>query len=194
MMRSFHLPAKLIEKPVAMPFDISEGPVDLEIGCGVGLHAIQRAQRFPERKLIAIEHTQEKFEKFARRLEHHEGLGNLWAVHDNAISWVTSHVPEETLDEIFLLYPNPNPKRKNQRWFNMPFMARLLLSLKPEGLFHLATNEKFYFDEAVEMATSLWSLKLVDRREIRPGESGRTHFERKYLLQGQTCFDVTFQK
>ncbi len=193
MIREFHMPAHMIEQPLRSPF-FEGGPIDLEIGCGVGMHAIQRALKFPERKLIAIEHTRVKFEKFQRRIENHAKLENLWAVHDNAISWVASHLSPESLSEIFLLYPNPNPKRKNQRWFNMPFMGKLLGCLKPGGLLHLATNETFYFAEAIEAAERLWDLKLVHRREINSQENARTHFERKYLLQGQTCFDGVFQK
>ena len=115
------------------------GPVDLEIGCGVGFHPIRYALAHPERRLVAIEHTHEKFMKFARRVENHraggESLTNLFPLHANAIGWVSRLEDRECFERIFLLYPNPHPKAKqaNRRWFRMPFMARLLETLKREA-------------------------------------------------------------
>lgn len=199
MIRQFHLPDHLRAPILNDPFMLAPR-LDLEIGCGVGMHSIQRALEYPERNLIAIEHTRVKFEKFERRLQNHEAIPNLRAIHDNAISWVANHLPDNVLEEIFILYPNPNPKRRNQRWFCMPFMGNLLSKLKSGGVIHLATNEKFYFDEAKEVAQQDWQLQIIEERLLQatPGREqanfGRTHFERKYLQQGQTCFDVTFQK
>ena len=142
---------------------------------------------------IAIEHTQERFGKFARRLANHEPMVNLHAVHANAISWIVHCVPAASLDRIWLLYPNPYPKtrHRNQRWHAMPFAAKLVETLKPGGELRLATNEQFYANEA-ERDWQLQGLVLDSRKEIGSDEAPRTHFERKYIERGETCFDLTF--
>jgi tRNA G46 methylase TrmB len=111
-------------------------PLDLEIGCGVGWHPIQYVQKNPARHLIAIEHTRNRFASFERRARSHAEIKNLTPVHADAIEWVTHALAPESVDRIFLLYPNPYPKRSdlNKRWHAMPFMGRLLGVLKMGGL------------------------------------------------------------
>ena len=83
--------------------------VDLEIGCGVGFHPIQRALNEPARQLIAIEHTKTRFSKLQGRLEGHPHIQNVIPVFDDAVSWVTHRVPAQSIGNVFLLYPNPYP-------------------------------------------------------------------------------------
>ncbi len=56
-----------IPKPKSETFSYPEMPLDIEVGCGVGLHPIQYSLANPDRFLVALEHTREKFEKFHRR-------------------------------------------------------------------------------------------------------------------------------
>ncbi len=167
----------------------SVSPLDLEIGCGVGWHPIAYAGAHPERALIAIEHTREKFEKFRHRAEQH-ALANLFPVHADAVRYVTHAIEPATLDRVFLLYPNPEPRAENKRWFRMPFFGELLTKLKSGGTIELATNIESYAEEA-KVYGNYWNLNL--RSESHP-QHARTHFEKKYLERGETCFDLIFQK
>lgn len=167
-------------------------PLDLEIGCGVGLHPIQRSQLYPERGLVAIEHTRDKFERFWGRYVNHNKPPNLLPLHRNAIGWLSEIEPSEIFENIFLFYPNPNPKRKNQRWFCMPFFQVIRNSLLPGGRVHLATNIQAYALEAKEMGQHVWQLNIQEFSSYTG--SARTHFEKKYLERGETCFQVVFQK
>ncbi|PWU22052.1 MAG: SAM-dependent methyltransferase [Bdellovibrio sp.] len=197
-MRPFHLPEHLlIKESLASPAIFSQNrPVDLEIGCGVGFHSIQRAKKYPGRNLIAIEHTRIRFQRFAHRVSRHPPMPNLFPVHAHAVSWITKNVPRRSLSEVFLLYPNPNPQNRSQRWFLMPFWQRLIECLKPGGLVHLATNSPDYAREAEKAARELWSLECVFFRTLPSAWNTdfepRTHFEKKYLRRGETCFDLQF--
>ena len=177
-------------------FRYPEQPLDIEIGCGVGLHPIQYAQAHPERCLVAIEQTREKFAKFQRRFVHHD-LANLLPVHANAISWVTHALRDQSIERFFFLYPNPNPKPKdlNKRWHAMPFMSKVIACLKPNGQIYMATNIEVYALEARAYFEQIWKLETARFERIQAGEMApRTHFERKYLAGGQTCFDMVFRK
>ncbi len=181
------------------PAALKDGfPIDLEIGCGVGLHSIRYALANPDRRLIAIEHTKEKFESFERRWVAHSSPSNLLPVHADAVHWITHALAAETIDRVFILYPNPEPKAPNQRWLRRPFFERLLTVIRPGGQITLATNIESYLDEAVLYATRFWNLSGSGGRQLRvtdhPSPSPRTHFEKKYLERGETCFDVTFLK
>lgn len=193
-MRAFH-PEKVPLPPDFRSLTLDpEMPLDIEIGCGVGFHPLHYARANPRRQIIAFERTSEKFEKFLGRLKNHPALPNLHPIHGDAIPWIVHGVSPESVDQYFILYPNPYPKesQRNLRFYAMPAFVALLKTLKPEGILILATNEKFYADEAEESFVSDWGMKL----EIREKYSGtpRTHFEKKYLVRGEVCWNLIFQK
>jgi len=196
MIRSF----SRLQVPVPKDFlkleAFRHSPLDIEIGCGVGYHPLQYAQENPERTLIAIEQTKEKFEKFAGRISHHKKISNLVPIHGNAVAWITHGIEIDSVNRYFLLYPNPNPKEKlrNKRWFAMPFMKHLIETLKDKGTITLATNEQFYYEEAKELGIKYWGLKIIEDRLVKKEEKPRTHFEKKYLMRGDACFNLVFQK
>ena len=171
------------------------GPLDIEIGCGVGWHALTYAGDHPERTLVAIEKTWAKFDKFRRRVERHGHPANLVPVHAHAVSWIAQNIEKETVDRCFILYPNPAPGRRrlNQRWYAMAFTPALIQILKPGGTLHLATNLPDYAGGARHHLSSGRGLRLLHDRQLR-GDTDvpRTHFEKKYLDRGETCFDLVF--
>lgn len=172
--------------------------VMVEIGCGVGWHAIQYAKRHPARGVVAIERTHEKFAAFASRLSRHDltELAPLCAVHADAVHFLDRSLAPQSVDEVFVLYPNPEPKRPSQRWFRSPFMPRLTELLKIGGRIHLATNIQSYADEAEQNARPLLnvSAKAVVTRLTHAEFAPRTHFEKKYFQRGERLHLLDFVK
>lgn len=165
--------------------------IELEIGCGVGWHPIEYARKNPDRLVIAIERTTEKFNKFSMRLSRHAKIPNLVAVHADAVAWVTHFVPAKSLKRIFILYPNPNFKNAQARWIRMPFFRALLEKLEAKGVIEFRTNEAAYAEE-VRRVSREWGTSLVEdssyeKISVSP-EIATTHFERKYLERGETCY------
>jgi tRNA G46 methylase TrmB len=170
--------------------------IDLEIGAGVGRFAIQRAHVEPSRAIIAIEKTVERYTKFATRVNNHRQLPNLFPIHGEAASVITHFIPEQTVDSIFILYPNPYPKLKhrNLRWHNRAFMGFLLQRLKAGGTITLATNIEDYYLEALQMMENIWHLDVIESQKISSSEPPRTHFEKKYLERDEDCWNLVFRK
>jgi tRNA (guanine-N7-)-methyltransferase len=170
--------------------------IDLEIGSGVGRFAIQRAMKHPMRAMIAIEKTNERYTKFATRVKNHPPMPNLFPLHGEAASVITHFIPEQSLDSIFILYPNPYPKLKqrNLRWHNRAFMGYLLQRLRPEGQITIATNIEDYYLEALQMMEHTWHLNVIENRKVRENELPRTHFEKKYLDRDENCWNLVFKK
>lgn len=165
--------------------------VCLEIGAGKGKHAVQFAHQYPEKYLLAIERTQEKFLAMKKRANQVH-LPNLKVIHADAIAWITHAVPVASIQKIFILYPNPEPNNPNQRWLNMPFFEFLLSRLQPNGQIILATNIKNYADETEEKAITIWQLPTT-RQQVAM-RSQRTHFEIKYLARGEICWQLEMIK
>lgn len=186
--RKNKIPPALTFKPEAFP-----STLDIEIGCGVGWHAIEYSRLNPDRYLIAIERTSNKFEKFARRKGNHK-IENLDAIHANAINWVSTNLKAQQVDRYFILYPNPCPKDPQKRWFRMPFMKFLIETLKPGGTVTLATNIDAYYEEAKTYGAEVWGLKVIEDRIISKNEKPRTHFEKKYLAADHICHNLILQR
>lgn len=174
--------------------------LDLEIGCGAGLHPILYGKKFPSRHLVACERTLEKFQLFEGRLKRHE-LKNITPLHTDALTWLNSYLPKNELEKdllfnkIFILYPNPYPKQtqRNKRLFAMPAFSLVLKALQSKGKIILRTNEESYLQEAIFLAKKVWDLR-PSKASLIEEENGVTHFERKYLSRGEKCWEVTFKK
>ncbi|MBP6115530.1 MAG: DUF938 domain-containing protein [Neisseriaceae bacterium] len=173
------------------PVALADGPVCLEIGAGMGKHALWFASEQPHQRLFAVERTAAKFKAFSERAQA-ANLSNLYPVHADALPWVVHALAPACLDEAFILYPNPEPKNPAQRWFNMPFFAFLLSRLRPGGTLTMASNIMAYVDEAEAQLQQQWRLPYV--RSQVAASSERTHFEVKYLARGARCEQLVLTK
>jgi tRNA (guanine-N7-)-methyltransferase len=206
-MRAFH--GEHLPKPPLQDNQVAKlrgwlGAVDLEIGAGAGLHAIRYCQLNPRRMLIAIEKTHTRFAKLARRLQNHRKIKcndvpNLFAVHADAVNFVCHYLPNEALERVFILYPNPYPKAKqsNLRWHNRPFFGHLLGKMRTGATVTLATNSYPYILEAKTALIERWQLKLTQFTQIHISNIAtqpRTHFEKKYLQRGEKCWNLVCRK
>lgn len=170
---------------------ISPEPVCVEVGAGKGRHALLFSKNHPDRQLIAIERTREKF--LAMQKQHAiEGQTNLQTVHADALPWVVHALYPEQVEQFFILYPNPEPHNPAQRWVNMPFFEFLLSRLKTGGTITLASNIPAYIEEAEQQLQQLWKLPFV--KEVIAQDSARTHFEIKYLERGELCQQLIISK
>lgn len=169
--------------------------LDLEIGAGQGLHSIQYCRTHPIRHLLAIERTHQRFAKLQQRKDHHPEIDNLSVFHADAVAFVTHYLPVKSLDKVFLLYPNPYPKNSqaNLRWHKSPFIHQLKLKMKPGAVLELATNIESYAREARTDFVEIWGMPLIEEREVQVSAPPRTHFEKKYLLRGERCWNLIFQ-
>lgn len=166
----------------------------VEIGCGVGLHPIRWALENPHDKILAIERTHEKFGKFSRRLNNHSTLQNVWPAHADAAHLLPHLLKPQSVDLIFILYPNPYPKTKHQnlRLAYSPFTMYLQQLLKSDGILQVATNSHDYATELESVLPNHSHFRLHSKSEIDNTVPSRTHFEKKYLARGDRCIDLIF--
>ena len=170
---------------------LPQQPVCVEIGAGKGKHALLFSGQNPARKLYAIERTREKFQAM-QKLHQLEGQDNLTPVHADALPWVVHALYPAQVEQLFILYPNPEPHNPAQRWLNMPFFEFLLSRLQPNGSITLASNIPEYIAEAEQQLQQLWQLPYV--KEVIAADSARTHFEVKYLQRGELCQQLMITK
>ncbi len=193
-MRLFRPDALSVPRDFVRPELPSDRAFWLEIGAGVGLHALTCARQRADINLIAIERTAEKFQKFQQSYLL-DPIANLMPVHADALPWVVHALPPASIAKLFILYPNPEPKNPAQRWLNMPFFAFLLSRLQANAEIVLVSNIPSYVDEAEQQARTVWQLP-VTRHVVTTEQvdAGRTHFEIKYLARGEPCSELRMTK
>jgi len=171
------------------------GPIVIEIGCGVGFHPILWAKENPTGLMLAIERTRDKFIKFETRLNHHPEIKNVIAAHAEASVLLPQIIKPLSVDQIYILYPNPEPKQKNKRWSHSIFSQFIFEILKPGGEIVFATNVKSYATEMAHVWPQRFKTDLIQHTPIDSyGTKPRSHFEKKYLARGEVCWNLIFRK
>ncbi|MCB0416533.1 MAG: hypothetical protein H6617_11560 [Bdellovibrionaceae bacterium] len=175
----------------------------LEIGAGTGSFFRQLAVEISDTTFLAIERDRHRGKTLETRAQK-AGLENFIGLRANAVPWVMHHVPDHTLDRIYILYPCPWPKtseRKN-RWYLHPFMDVLLRKLRPGGHIVWSSDQQFYIEEAAYTCDKKHALKEIKKGPLSPHPmnylekfpSGRTKFEGDFLAQSLPCFELIVEK
>lgn len=175
-------------------------PLYVEVGCGAGYHPLAFVRENSSARILAFERTTVKFEKAKHRLETHLAKSTEYEqchiIHGDAAHLWSALFERKSLDGIFFLYPNPYPKKQhaNLRLAGMPFFSTTLESLKAGGRMVFATNDQNYFEELLAHMKTLQQLKIEKEGPIAADRKPRSHFEKKYLERGESCFEILAEK
>ncbi len=132
-----------IPDPAAL-FGGRPGPVWLEIGFGGGEHLVAAARRHPEVNLIGCESFLNGIAKALELIEA-DGLGNI-RLHDGDARNVIEALPSGAVGRVYLLYPDPWPKRRQhkRRFVSDETLARLARIMGPGAELRVATDSDDY--------------------------------------------------
>jgi tRNA (guanine-N7-)-methyltransferase len=176
-------------------FVVTERPLVLEIGSGMGEAALAMAAADPGRDYLAVEiHTPGVANLLAAVEE--RGLTNVRVVVGDALELLRDRIPPARLDAIHVYFPDPWPKaRHHKRRLVQPAHVALLASrLAPGGRLHCATDDAGY---AAAMLATLTASSLVNCFEsYAPRDERRplTKFEQRAREAGRDVFDLVFRR
>jgi tRNA (guanine-N7-)-methyltransferase len=181
----------------AVLFPRSTGLV-LEVGFGGGEHLVHQAKLHPDWGFIGCEPFVNGMAQALARIEA-EGLTNIRLHHGDARD-VLERMPDGALDTVYLLYPDPWPKRRHwkRRFIGPETVPALARVLKEGGLLRLASDIPDYISWMLIHLTREprleWSAETpADWREPPPDWPG-TRYEKKALRQGRTPIYLNFQR
>lgn len=157
----------------------------LEIGFGGGEHVAAQAKAHPEVGYFASEVFVEGLAKCLTAIEE-EGLTNvrLW---DEDARDLMALLPDGCLDRVFILFPDPWPKKKHhkRRLIQPDFLDELARLMKSGALLRFATDVRSYADEALEKILRHdafdWLAEKADDWRLPPADHVRTRYEAKNL-------------
>lgn len=177
-------------------FDGRDAPVTFEIGFGNGETLVALAAMHPERNYLGLEvHRPGVGHLMLRCAE--QSLANVRAICADAVEVLRQRVPDESLDEVLLYFPDPWPKKRHhkRRIVQPAFVERVARKLRPGGVFRLATDWQPYAEHMLVtagacdlLANASTEAGYVARPESRP----LTRFERRGQRLGHGTWDLAF--
>ena len=121
--------------------------VIMEIGSGMGEATAQIAKANPEVGYVAVEMHSPGLAALLILINQLE-LENIKLIREDATYLLANHIPDNSLDGIHLLFPDPWPKNRQhkRRMVQSEFIEMVGRKLKPGGFIHIATDWQPYAD------------------------------------------------
>jgi tRNA (guanine-N7-)-methyltransferase len=126
----------------------NENPIVLELGCGAGEYTVALAKSYPNKNFIGIDIKGARIWKGAKTAIE-EGLNNVRFLRTK-VDFVTKFFSENEVDEIWLTFSDPQPKKPKKRLSSKLFTDRYQEFLKINGTIHLKTDSELLYDFTLE--------------------------------------------
>jgi len=167
--------------------------VIMEIGSGMGEATAQIAKANPEVGYVAVEMHSPGLAALLILINQME-LENIRLIREDATYILANHIPDNSLDGIHLLFPDPWPKNRQhkRRMVQSEFIEMMGRKLKPGGFIHIATDWQPYADwiKVRFDKSGSFSGGVVDR----PSWRVLSKFEGQGLRKGHQVTDFKYIK
>ena len=167
--------------------------VIMEIGSGMGEATAQIAKANPEVGYVAVEMHSPGLAALLILINQMD-LENIKLIREDATYLLANHIPDNSLDGIHLLFPDPWPKNRQhkRRMVQSEFIEMVGRKLKQGGFIHIATDWQPYAD---------WIKVRFDKSESfsggvvdRPSWRVLSKFEGQGLRKGHQVTDFKYIK
>lgn len=198
------LPAFKLDLSIPAPSDLRQlfpNAVErtrMEIGFGGGEHLIHRAVENPSTGFIGVEPFVNSMAKLVGQIVA-KGADNI-RLYDDDATQVLDWLPDNCLDQIDLLYPDPWPKKKHwkRRFVSEVNLKRFHRVLKPGALFCFASDIDTYVNWTLshcrEHGGFEWTARNAsDWKTPYAGWPG-TRYEAKAKREGRSSAYLTFMR
>jgi tRNA (guanine-N7-)-methyltransferase len=189
----------IVYRPVALDFDAVFGrsaPRILEIGCGMGETTAAIAAAQPQNDYLGIEVHTPGVGSLLKEIATRE-LTNLRVIQHDAVEVVRDMIPSGALSGIHIFFPDPWPKKRQQkrRLIQSGFVKLLAARLAPDGYLHCATDWEEYGVQMLEvLSTEAELANVAGDFAPRPAYRPQTKFETRGLRLGHGVWDVIFRR
>ncbi|HEY0157777.1 MAG TPA: tRNA (guanosine(46)-N7)-methyltransferase TrmB [Thermoanaerobaculia bacterium] len=170
----------------------NRNPVILEIGSGKGRFLISTATERPDLNLIGIEKALH-YHRLIRDRVLKRDLTNIRLINHDAFLVMRDMLPDESIAEVHVYFPDPWPRGKHQkrRIIRPEALREMRRVLVPGGSGIYVTDHQEYFEAA---APSVEAEFRSERRVPGPDDPPRTNYEAKYRKEGRAIYEIRFWK
>ena len=167
--------------------------IELDLGCGKGGFSLEVAKRNPDALVLAADIKASRLSKINNKAAVMK-IDNLETLRTMAWDLVAYLLPDNCLDRVHILCPDPWPKNKHRgnRLVSSEFLGRLQKVMKPGAVLHLKTDDAPYaawMKEAIAPITAYEPFPegIDDVKDIQ------TEFERHYVSVGKPIHQMAFR-
>jgi tRNA (guanine-N7-)-methyltransferase len=173
-------------------------PVTLEIGFGNGESLVALAAAHPERAYLGLEVHPPGVGHLLLRCEA-EHIDNVRVICDDAVEVLRQRVPDATLAEVLLYFPDPWPKKRHhkRRIVQPGFVELVARKLVPGGVLRMATDWQPYAEHMLATAGACAALRNESASNDyveRPASRPCTRFEQRGQRLGHGVWDLAFRR
>ena len=179
----------------------NENPLVLELGCGAGEYTVALAKDYPNKNFIGIDIKGARVWKGAKAALD-EGLNNVRFLRTK-VDFVTKFFAENEVNEIWLTFSDPQPKKPKKRLSSKFFTDRYLEFLKINGVIHLKTDSDLLYDFTLEEIksnnfkllkniTNVYKESYENSQELKKTLFIKTFYEKKWLDLEKTIKYLAF--
>lgn len=185
----------------AQPLDLNtafgrDAPKILEIGFGMGEPTAHIAKNHPQNDYLALEVHTPGVGSLLKQIDE-QFITNIRVMQHDAVEVIRDMLGDNTLDGVHIFFPDPWHKARHnkRRLIQAPFVAQLVMKLKPGGYIHVATDWQDYAEQVLavlsaEPALANTAADYAPKPEYRP----LTKFEQRGLRLGHGVWDLVFRK
>lgn len=188
------------DEPVALDFVKLFGrkrPVEMEIGFGNGEVLCDLAQRNPDTNYLGVDVYRPGIGSLLLKLERRQ-ITSVRVICADAALVLAQRISESSLDAVYLLFPDPWPKKRHhkRRLLQRAFLEQLRARLRPGGRLHIATDWQAYAEHVLTQAAQVPGLTRIvadSSNATRPDDRPCTRFERRGQHLGHQIWELLFQ-
>ncbi|MEO8035508.1 MAG: tRNA (guanosine(46)-N7)-methyltransferase TrmB [Acidobacteriota bacterium] len=168
----------------------NQHPVVMEIGSGKGRFLVTSATERPDTNFLGIEKSLHYHRVIHDRLARRK-LSNVRLINFDAFVVMQKMLPDASLAELHIYFPDPWPKTKEQkrRVIRPEVLAEIRRVLVPGGPAIFVTDHREYFEVAAPLIEERFR---AERRVPGPEDIPRTNYEAKYREEGRPIYEVRF--
>lgn len=184
-----HQPGELISREI-----LKASPLYLEIGCGHGDFLVRKAKENPGEYFIGIENVSFFAIDAAEKIEENN-LSNVLILNQNANELLEEIIPDEYLDGMYILYPDPWPKRRHRkrRLLKEETYDRYHAVLKPGGWIEIWTDTDQWVDLSMPFLERLPGAVSQEEVADQIGPT-RTYFEQRAKSKQHPIYHILYKK
>lgn len=170
----------------------------LEIGFGMGEALLSMALAHPERDYLGVDVYLPGIGRVLLKIAEY-ALTNVRLGCADAVHVLQHCLPEDSLDNIYLFFPDPWPKKRHhkRRLIQPVFLSLLAQRLKLGGYFQIATDWQDYAQHmltTLEVHPAFHNCVGKGCFAPRPTERPLTKFEQRGQKLGHTVWDLLYQR
>ena len=176
----------------------NDNPIVLELGCGKGEYTVALARKYPDKNFIGIDIKGARLWRGCKT-SNEEKMGNVAFIRTR-IQMIEHFFAPCEVSEIWVTFPDPQPKKPNKRLTSERFLSYYKKILRPDSIVHLKTDSYELYDYTLNEVIPEGKYKVLfatddlyssdfqdDVREVQ------TFYESMFLNEGKKITYIQFK-